>query len=128
MILAVDDFADGLYVLCRLLTARGYPCHTVTSGREALDFVRNHPADQPILVALDSMMPGMNGIDVLREIRTDPKMANTTVVMFSAGIDPAIREEALSMGASAWIVKGDPGAIDEICQWYERIGGAKKVR
>ena len=85
----------------------------------------------PLLVVLDNMMPEMNGIEVLREIRADPKIANTAVIFYSAGFDVAKREEAMTLGAVAWLLKGGGGAagvteiLDEIGHWYERLGGVK---
>jgi CheY-like chemotaxis protein len=117
MILLVDDFADGRETLCRLFSVRGYPCQGACNGQEALAMVRIHPPEQPLLVVLDAMMPDMHGVDVLEKIRADPKTAQTTVIMFSAGFDTARRDEALTLGAAAWVLKGDMEGIEEICRW-----------
>jgi CheY-like chemotaxis protein len=92
-------------------------------GPEALAFIRSYPPDQPLLVVLDVMMPGMGGIDVLREIRADPKIEHTPVVMFSAGFNVAYRDEAITLCAAAWILKGTDQGFAEICRQYERVGG-----
>jgi CheY-like chemotaxis protein len=123
MILVVDDSQDGRDILCRLLGARGYPCESVGSGSEALAFIRHHPAEQPLLVVLDEMMPDMDGIAVLKEIRRDPNLARVTVLMFSAAHNIPLREYATALGASAWLLKGESRAFEKIAQWYERIGG-----
>jgi CheY-like chemotaxis protein len=52
------------------------------------------------------MMPEMNGLDVLRALRANPRFKDLPVVMFSALSDPAIQREALRAGAQAFIVKG----------------------
>ena len=130
MILIVDDYRDGAEALCRVLKKSGFPCNWVPSGPEALAAIRAHPAEMPLLVVLDNMMPHMNGVEVLREIRADPQITNTTVVFYSAGFDVEKRNEALTMGAVAWILKGDGSGgiaetIDTISRWYERVGGVK---
>jgi CheY-like chemotaxis protein len=123
MILLVDDFADGREALCGLIGAWGYPCQGAGNGHEALAFIRSHPPEQPLLVVLDSMMPDMSGIEVLQQIRSDPKIAPTPVVMFSAGFNTARRDEAITLGAAAWILKGSIEGIKEVCRCYERVGG-----
>jgi CheY-like chemotaxis protein len=97
MILVVDDTPDTREVMCKLLCAKGYPCDAVGDGQEALAYIRSHPPERPLLVVLDSMMPGMGGIDVLKEIRADPQIEHTHVVMFSAGFNVAFRDEAITL-------------------------------
>jgi CheY-like chemotaxis protein len=131
VILIVDDYQDGAEALCRLVGRSGYGCQWVPGGREALALIRQHPPEQPLLVVLDEMMPEMSGMEVLRAIRADPAMAQTVVIMFSAGFDIAKREEAMSLGAAAWLLKGGghgaeiDAVVKTICDWYERVGGAK---
>ena len=131
MILIVDDYQDAAEALCRLIRRCGYACQCVLGGHEALALIRAHPPEQPLLVVLDEMMPEMSGIEVLRAIRADPAIKQTTVIMFSAGFDIAKREEAMSLGAAAWLLKGGghgaeiDAVIKTICDWYERVGGAK---
>ena len=127
MILIVDDFRDGADALCRLLTQRGYPCHSVASGPEALAFLRAHPPEQPLLLVLDEMMPHMSGMDVLRALRNDPALVNTTVIVYTAGFDIAKREEAMTLGVAAWLLKGTEfdQIIRTVSDWYERVGGVR---
>lgn len=127
MILIVDDFADGREVVCRLLTRMGYPCQGATSGQEALAIIRAHPPEQPLLVVLDAMMPDMDGVQTLQAIRDEPRIAQTTVIMFSAGFDLAMRADAILLGAAAWVLKGDETSIKEIVRWYERVGGVSSA-
>ena len=130
MILIVDDFRDGAEALCKLLRVAGYPSEWVGSGPEALALVRAHPPEQPLLLILDDMMPGMSGVEVLRAIRADPKIAATPVVLHSAGFDLEHRDEAMSLGALAWALKGAGGDVDsfvaQVAHWYERAGGARE--
>ncbi len=130
MILIVDDFRDGAEALCKLLRAAGYPCEWVGSGPEALALVRAHPPEQPLLLILDDMMPGMSGVEVLRSIRNDPTIAGRPVVMHSAGFDLEHRDEAMSLGALAWAMKGAGGDVEsfvnQVARWYERAGGAPR--
>jgi CheY-like chemotaxis protein len=99
--LVVDDNLDGGDVLCRLLRAKGYPAEWTTDGRSALARIREHPPEQPLLVVLDEMMPLMSGTDVLQTIRSDPAIAHTPVIMYTAGIDGSKRQTAMALSASA---------------------------
>jgi CheY-like chemotaxis protein len=129
VILIVDDFEDGARAFCLLLGRAGYPCDWVPNGPEALARIRAHPPEQPLLVVLDEMMPGMSGIEVLRAIRGDPAIAHTTVVFHSAGFDLQRRDEAMTLGAAAWLLKGGAGSggveenLKSITDWYTRAGG-----
>jgi CheY-like chemotaxis protein len=133
MILIVDDFKDGAEVLCRLLGRRGYPCEWAASGREGLARIRSHPPEQPLLVVLDEMMPEMGGIDVLRQIRSDPRISHTTVMVYTAAFDEAKRNTAITLGVAAWLLKGGnqgmgvDQVLDTITGWYERAGGVRPV-
>jgi CheY-like chemotaxis protein len=64
------------------------------------------------------MMPEMNGLDVLRTLRADPRFADLPVVMFSALSDPAIANEALRAGAQAFVVKGQ---FDQVMEAVKRF-------
>jgi CheY-like chemotaxis protein len=132
MILIVDDTIDSGEAFCRLLRRQGYPCECVASGREALAYIRAQSPEQPLLVVLDQMMPEISGIETLEQIRADPRIKQTNVIMFSAVFDAALRDEAITLGAAAWLLKGggyDAGidrVLNTIVQWYERVGGAKQ--
>ena len=123
MILIVDDFADGAEALCRLIERQGYDCRWAGGGREALAMIRAQPAEQPLLVLLDEMMPEMNGIEVLRELRNDPRIAATPVIMYSLNLMK--REEAMALGTLNWMLKGQDMLmiVKEIIGQYEHLGG-----
>lgn len=74
----------------------------VSSGKDALAYVESHDVD---LVILDIMMPEMDGLEVLRQIRAHPRTAMLPVVMFSAVNDPEFRRKAFERGASEFWLK-----------------------
>jgi CheY-like chemotaxis protein len=127
MILIVEDFADTARALCGLITHKGYPCHWVSNGQEAIAYIRQHPQEQPLLVVLDEMMPGMSGTEVLRALRADPKTASISVMIYTAGYDVAKRDESVALGVVAYLLKGTDieGTLKTISEWYERIGGVR---
>ncbi len=65
---------------------------------------------RPDLIVLDVMLPGLTGIDVLRELNRDPELANIPVIVLTA--QPTSREDALRAGAS--LVMDKPFHVDDI--------------
>ncbi len=102
-ILIVDDDIDVGRTLGLLLKHLDHNGVCVTSGEAALDYLRGA---HPDLIILDEMMSGMDGMQVLREVRADPSLADLPVVFFSAVSDPQFRLYALSNGATDFWVKG----------------------
>jgi CheY-like chemotaxis protein len=128
MILVVDNDLLVARSLCRLLTAAGYPCRHVQGAAEALAAVRSHPAGMPLLVMLDQDMPGMTGVAVLRALRADPATRQMPVVFHSGHRGAAAREEAMALGALAWLDKGAghvPDTFKVVTESYERSGGVR---
>ena len=87
-ILVVDDLPASVEVLAAKLTSEYYDVLTATDGATALEIV--HEQD-PDLVLLDVMMPGMDGVEVCRHIKEDPETTHIPVVMVTALQDAADR-------------------------------------
>ena len=83
-------------------------------GLECLDLAREL---KPDLVVLDMMMPRLNGLDVLSELRRDEQLAETPVIVLTA--QPASRDEAMRSGASRVMLK--PFTPDEISAAVEEV-------
>jgi CheY-like chemotaxis protein len=107
LILVVDDQPDAARALSRLLKFRGHEVRAVEDGAEALAFVETHKTD---LVVLDVMMPGMDGISVLKSIRKNPELDDTKVIMFSAGDNQETVRKSQQLGAVGFILKGSISA------------------
>lgn len=71
-------------------------------GDESLELARKH---RPDLVILDVMMPGRTGLDVLGELRRDPELADTRVIVLTARAQIADRDAALDAGADRFLAK-----------------------
>src|SRR5262245_60685967 len=101
-LLVVDDTPVNVKLLADLLTVKGYAVVTAVNGPEALAAVDK---EQPDLVLLDVMMPGMSGYDVCRKIRANPATAMLPVVMVTA-LDPAQeRVKGIDAGADDFLTK-----------------------
>jgi len=105
-ILIVDDQRDLAWVLARLFRAAGCAADFAVSGEEALAKLGNDAVALPDVVLLDVMMPGLDGIEVLRRVRGDARTAAVPVVMYSALSDPATAGRAMAAGANGYVVKG----------------------
>ena len=101
-ILIVDDQEENCAVLQRRLEKEGHACVSVHDGETALDRLAVEPFD---LVLLDIMMPGIDGREVLRRIKTDDKLRHLPVIMISAldQIDSVV--ECIQLGAEDYLPK-----------------------
>ncbi len=110
-IILIDDEPYILRSLSYLLTREGYEVETAANGEEGLAKVREI---QPPLVFLDIMMPRMNGYEVCEQIRQDPNLADTHVIMLSAKGQQIDRERGFLGGADEYMTK--PFSPREIAQ------------
>ena len=101
VILVVDDLPQNVRLLDAVLSPRGYDVRSATSGEEGLKALVD---DQPDLVLLDILMPGMDGYEVCRRIRQDPATAFLPVVMITASGDQE-KVLAIEAGADDFIAK-----------------------
>lgn len=114
-ILAVDDSRTNLNVIGHRLGHLGYLVVLSDNGSEALDLISARGFD---LVLLDMMMPGLSGIDVLREIRAMRETADLPVIMVTGRDDTPAIVEALAAGADDHIAR--PFAFEELAARIER--------
>jgi DNA-binding NtrC family response regulator len=101
-ILIVDDEPDFLEIMRARLEADDYEVTTASNGEEALNHVKN---DKPDAVLLDILMPGIDGLEVLKRIR---KMDDSLPVYIITAFSTDERFKAANkLGASGFIVKTD---------------------
>ena len=101
-LLIVDD-EEGVRSLVRMtLDGDGYEILEAREGSEALALAREH---HPDLILLDIMLPDMSGIEICRELKSDPSMASTFVIMLTARAQHADLGEAEDAGADGYFTK-----------------------
>ena len=100
-ILVVDDTPANIKLLDAVLTPCGYTVVTATSGAEALEKIAS---EKPDLILLDILMPGIDGYEVCRRVRTDPATRFLPVVMITASGDQE-KVKAIEAGADDFIPK-----------------------
>ena len=106
-ILVVDDNAANRRLLEARLNAEYYEVITATNGPEAIEICDDGHCD---IVLLDVMMPGMDGFEVCRRLKSSPMTAHLPVVMVTSLDQPADRTRGLDVGADDFVTK----PIDEV--------------
>jgi len=102
VILVVDDIARNLQLLGSILTSKGFEVLFATSGESALERL---DARAPDLILLDLMMPGMDGMEVCRRVKSSPKTMDIPIIILTAANDAENAAKALSQGAVDYIFK-----------------------
>ena len=108
-ILIVDDTPENLRVLLELLKRQGYKVRAVPSGKLALQAAASEPPD---LILLDIMMPEMDGYEVCRRLKEDPKLSEIPVVFLSALDDTLDKVRAFDAGGVDYVTK--PFQFEEV--------------
>lgn len=106
-VLLVDDESEFLDTLVKRIKKRKVNAHGVASGEEALAFLNQQPMD---VVVLDVRMPGMDGIQALREIKQRYPLIEVIMLTGHASLEVAI--EGMELGAFDYMMK--PIEIDEL--------------
>jgi two-component system, cell cycle response regulator len=101
-VLVVDDILSNVKLLEAKLSAEYFEVVTAFSGVEALAKIEDH---EPDIVLLDVMMPGMDGFEVCRRIKHNPKCSHVPVVMVTALDQPSDRVMGLGAGADDFLTK-----------------------
>ena len=120
-ILIVDDDAEFLVLHASHVTALGYDVETASDGIEALEKL---PLDID-LVLLDAKMPGMDGFEVARRIRSMPEYSYLPIVMATGLTKPEDRRRALEVGINDFVTKPiDPQELGLRARWLLEVKAA----
>ncbi len=119
-VLVVDDELDFLETLIKRLQRRKVAATGVSSGQEALDFLRHTPCD---IVVLDVKMAGMDGIEVLRRIKTS--WPETEVIMLTGHANTEVAITGMELGAFDYLMK--PTSLEDLLYKLEDAYNKKKL-
>jgi len=125
--LVIDDEAPLTALIGRFLEGAGFTVESATCGIEG---VRKAAATRPDLIILDIMMPDIDGYEVCRRLRADPRTARAAIVVLSARTQPIDKQMALRAGADMHLVKPFSGkALVEAVQGLlaTRASGARPL-
>ncbi len=101
-ILIVDDEEDVLELVRYNLDKNGYKLDTAASGEDALAKAR---AKIPDLIILDLMLPGIDGLEVCKKLKNDPKTQNIPIIMLTAKSEESDIITGLELGADDYVTK-----------------------
>jgi DNA-binding response OmpR family regulator len=120
-ILIIEDDPDIAEVLCYSLKAQSFEPRVALTGEEGLS--ASLDADnRPLLILLDLLLPGMNGLEICRRLRAEPATARIPIVMVTAKVSAVDAARARAAGVDDYITK--PFSLDEL---MERIGVLLKI-
>ena len=107
ILLVEDDRVDVMNVRRAFEKSRiTIPLHTVRDGEEALEALRSGTVPRErLMILLDLNMPRMNGIEFLRELRSDPDLRHLPVVVLTTSDDERDRLDAWELNVAGYIVK-----------------------
>ncbi|HUP65700.1 MAG TPA: fused response regulator/phosphatase [Thermoanaerobaculia bacterium] len=132
-IVIIDDNASDAAIVRRLLGRAGYNVHYASSGAEGLDLIQAEPPD---CVLVDYRMPGMDGYEVTRKIKSDAATQNIPVLMLTGADSARNLVEGFESGADDYVTKGVDFEVvlarvrallrvkayqDELRQHYQRL-------
>ena len=101
-VLVADDDADIRELVAFKLEQAGFDVTSVADGPAALDAIRANP---PRLAVLDVMMPGLSGIDVLRQVRADESLGGVRIILLTARSRDLDVDAGFASGADDYVVK-----------------------
>jgi len=119
LVLVVDDSITVRRVTQRLLQREGYRVALAADGLQALERLQ---AERPSVVLSDIEMPRMDGFDLVRNIRNDPRLSDLPVVMITSRIAEKHREHARELGVDHYL--GKPYSEDELLALVARYARA----
>jgi two-component system, cell cycle response regulator DivK len=102
MILVVDDNRANLKLMRVLLVSEGYQVQTAGDAREALLVIG---AGRPALILMDLQLPGMDGLELTRQLKQDHRTAGITIVAMTAYAMIGDEEQARAAGCDGYVTK-----------------------
>lgn len=118
-ILVVDDDMMNLRI-AEMMLGKQFQMSCVASGAEALEFLKK---SRPNLILLDLRMPGMDGFEVIEQLKSEEIYKDIPVVFLTGEDDPEIKKKGLEKGALEFITK--PLVKDNVFECVNRILGGE---
>ena len=101
-ILVVDDNVTNLKLVTFLLASPNYDVKTAASAEQAISLLQSF---QPDLILMDIQLPDMDGLELTRRLKTDPRTEKTTIIAVTAYAMKGDEEKALAAGVDAYVCK-----------------------
>ena len=122
--MVVDDSRAIRLILTRTLSELGFEVSQAASGNEALTLLPTQ-GDQLSLILVDWNMPGISGLDFVRQVRSDPTMASVALIMVTTETEIEQMVTALEAGANEYVMK--PFTKEVIADKLRLLGLAEQL-
>ena len=116
LILIIEDNEKNMKLARDVLQARGYQTLEAVTGEDGVRLAKER---RPDLVLMDIQLPGINGIDALRQLRADPATARVPIVAFTASVTPTDRTQITQAGFDGFLSK--PINLKEFLETVQRV-------
>jgi len=118
-VVLVEDEQTLLKTIEFTLKDKGYDVHTAMDGEEASNLIKEQ---KPDIVLLDILLPKKNGLEVLQEMKDNPEVADTPVLLLTNLSDEESISQGVSMGARGYFVKSDM-TLEEVAEKVAEVLG-----
>ena len=120
LILLAEDNEDNISTFSSYLEAKGYRIVVAKDGQEAINLTKAH---HPELILMDIQMPGMDGLEAMRQIRVDPTLGDIPIIALTALAMTGDQERCLEAGANHYLTK--PVKLKQLANTIEQFLLAK---
>jgi len=122
-ILIVDDNATNLKLVAYLMQQHGY---TVGTAKDASAAIASIASDHPTLILMDLQLPGVDGLTLTRQLKSDPATSDITIVALTAYAMKGDQERALAAGCDDYVSKPiDTRALPLVVAKHIALRGAR---
>jgi len=119
-VLIIEDEEDAAELFAEMMRVSGFRVLKTSKSTPALSMIADN---KPDVVLLDIMMPEVSGLDILRQMRRDPNLANIPVIVVTAKTMPTDIKNGMEAGASTYLTK--PVGYYDLKEAVERALGLK---
>jgi two-component system cell cycle response regulator DivK len=102
LILVVEDHEDNRRILRDLLTSAGFQLIEAETGPDGVEMAKAH---QPDLILMDLQLPGIDGYEAARQIRSEPKLTSVAIIAVTSYALSGDEQRALAAGCNAYVCK-----------------------
>jgi two-component system cell cycle response regulator DivK len=102
LILVVEDHEDNRRILRDLLTSAGFQLIEAETGPDGVEMAKAH---QPDLILMDLQLPGIDGYEAARQIRSEPKLNSVAIIAVTSYALSGDEQRALAAGCNAYVCK-----------------------
>jgi two-component system cell cycle response regulator DivK len=102
LILVVEDHEDNRRILRDLLTSAGFQLIEAETGPDGVEMAKAH---QPDLILMDLQLPGIDGYEAARQIRSEPKLNSVAIIAVTSYALTGDEQRALAAGCNAYVCK-----------------------